>query len=114
MRNIISVILCCTAALAQAQPVSYQQQIRPLLERYCTECHSGWFPKGGLRLDSLQHIHEGGANGAVLFAGEPDKGTLINLVRQVPGRFSSMPPGPAAVDPESFALLRRWIEQGAH
>ena len=41
------------------------------------------------------------------FAGEPDKGKLINLIRIVPGRFTIMPPGPAAVTAEQFALIRR-------
>lgn len=113
MKRILCGLLCCAATISQAQSVSYQQQIKPLLERYCSECHSGWFPKGGLRLDSLENIHEGGANGAVLFAGEPDKGTLVNFIRVVPGRFSNMPPGPDALDPEAFQLIRRWIEQGA-
>ncbi|MFT6916072.1 MAG: hypothetical protein ACJAWL_002389 [Motiliproteus sp.] len=118
MKKRAILVLCCIAVSARAQPVidppiTYQQQIKPLLDRACSGCHSGWFPKGGLRLDSLENIYKGGANGAVLFAGEPDKGTLINLIRVVPGRFSPMPPGPAAVDPESFELLRLWIEQGA-
>ncbi|MFT5722572.1 MAG: hypothetical protein ACI9W6_002902 [Motiliproteus sp.] len=129
MEKIITLLLCCVAVFVQAQlvsdqpltlqsltpqPIVYQQQIKPLLDRACSECHSGWFPRGGLRLDSREHIAEGGSNGAVLFAGEPDKGRLVNFIRTVPGRFSRMPPGPAAVDPESFALIRRWIEQGAH
>ena len=106
----IALLLCLQV---QAQPVSYQQQIKPLFERYCNACHSGWFPQGGLRLNSLENIAEGGNNGAVLFAGEPDKGTLINFIRVVPGRFSIMPPGPTAVEAASFELIRRWIEQGA-
>ncbi len=117
MKGILYGILGCAVWVAwlpvQAQPVSYQQQIKPLFDRYCIACHSGWFPQGGLRLDTREHIGEGGRNGAVLFAGEPDKGTLINFMRVVPGRFSIMPPGPAAVDAESFALIQRWIEQGA-
>lgn len=113
MKCRVFTLLCCVAAVAQAESVTYQQQVKPLFDRYCVECHSGWFPKGGLRLDSLENIYQGGANNAVLFAGEPEKGTLVNFIRVVPGRFSIMPPGPAALDATQFELIQQWIEQGA-
>lgn len=117
MREIVLGLLCCTAIMAsqplQALPIDYQRQVQPLFDRYCVECHSGWFPQGGLRLDSLENLREGGRNGAVLFAGDADKGKLVNMIRIVPGRFTIMPPGPAAVAKPEFELIQRWIEQGA-
>ena len=115
-------LLCCVAvvvpevlwAQSSAAAVNYQRHIQPIFDQHCIECHSGWFPQGGLRLDSLQNLREGGSNGVVLFAGEPDKGKLINLIRIVSGRFTIMPPGPTAVTQPEFDLIRSWIEQGAN
>lgn len=107
------VILCCVATQGWAQPVDYSGQIQPIFDKYCVECHSGWFPQGGLRLDTLENLNEGGTNGRVLIPGEPDKGRLVNMIRSVPGRFTIMPPGPQAVTAAEFELIRSWIEQGA-
>ena len=90
------------------------EQIQPIFERHCVECHQGWFPKGGLRLDSLENLREGGKNGPSIFPGEPDKGRLINMIRPVPGRFSQMPPGAKSISDTEFEQIRRWIEQGAN
>ena len=106
-------IFLCGAMPLQAEPVSYQKQIKPLLDRLCVECHSGWFPQAGLRLDTLDNIYEGSPKGPVIFPGEPDKGKLINMIRSVPGRFSIMPPGPKGFNAQQFELFRQWIEQGA-
>ncbi|MEH6469802.1 MAG: c-type cytochrome domain-containing protein [Halopseudomonas sp.] len=113
MKRIVLIGLCCGALSSWAAPVTYQKQIKPIFAQLCSECHSGWFPEGGLRLDSLDNVREGGSNGVVLFAGEPEKGRLVNFIRVVPGRFSNMPPGPTAVSPEQFELIQQWIEQGA-
>ncbi|WP_207062570.1 c-type cytochrome domain-containing protein [Motiliproteus sp. SC1-56] len=98
---------------ASESPVRYQEQVKPLLDQHCVECHSGWFPKGGLRLDSLANIREGGKNGAAILPGQPTKGWLINLVVPRGGAPSAMPPGPAQLKPEEVELLREWIRQGA-
>src|SRR5215203_1367295 len=36
---------------ADAQPVDFKTTVSPLLSRYCTDCHSGADPKGGLNLE---------------------------------------------------------------
>ncbi|WP_165840051.1 c-type cytochrome domain-containing protein [Motiliproteus coralliicola] len=100
-------------ALADDKSVTYQDQIKPIFDQHCVECHEGWFPKGGLRMDSLENLREGGKNGPSYFAGKPDKGRLINMIKQVPGRFSQMPPGEKSLTEAQYQLIRRWIEQGA-
>ena len=112
------VLLTSRAALATelvlaSESVSYQLQVKPLLQRLCVDCHSGWFADAGLKLDTLEHITKGGRNGTIIFPGEPDKGRFINLVRPVKGRFSNMPPGPISVTASEFQMLQRWIAQGA-
>ncbi len=105
--------LLASQSWAQEQPVTYAVQIKPILDQHCVECHSGWFPDGQLRLNSLENIREGGKRGQVILPGKPDKGWLINLVTPRSGGFSNMPPGAARLSDKELALLREWIAQGA-
>ncbi|MEH6649321.1 MAG: c-type cytochrome domain-containing protein [Motiliproteus sp.] len=102
-----------TELVLASDSVSYPMQVKPLLQRLCVDCHSGWFADAGLKLDTLENISKGGRNGAVVFPGEPEKGRFINLMRPVKGRFSNMPPGPVSVTAAEFEMLQRWIAQGA-
>ncbi|MEH6627338.1 MAG: c-type cytochrome domain-containing protein [Motiliproteus sp.] len=114
-RNVIAfvsafMIGCCSA---QAEEVRYQPTIKAIFDPHCVECHSGWFPDGGLRLNSLENIHEGGKQGAAVIPGQPEKGWLINLVRTKPGRYSNMPPGEAQLSDQQISLIQQWIADGA-
>ncbi|OMH38131.1 c-type cytochrome domain-containing protein [Motiliproteus sp. MSK22-1] len=93
--------------------VSYDKQIKPILDEYCVECHSGWFPDGGLRLDTRENILEGGKQGAAVIPGKPGKGWLINLIKTEPGRYSKMPPGKEQLDTEQINMIKNWIAEGA-
>ncbi len=97
----------------RAEEVRYSSHIKPILDKHCVECHSGWFPDGGLSLESLEDIREGGRQGAAVIPGKPEKGWLINLVRSAPGRYSKMPPGPKQLSDTDIQLIQRWIAGGA-
>ena len=40
-------------ACAGEKDVTYRPQIRPIVQKYCLECHAGKKPKGDLDLDRL-------------------------------------------------------------
>ncbi len=105
--------LLLPAPSLRAAEVGYQRDIKPILDRYCVDCHSGWFADGGLRLDSLDNILAGGKQGPAVIPGQPEKGWLVNLIRSPPGRFSRMPPGPARLSDQQVALIQAWIAAGA-
>lgn len=44
-------------------PVSYYDDIKPVLAVHCYKCHDGEKPKGGLRLDTLTNALAGGKSG---------------------------------------------------
>ncbi len=102
--------ICCSV---QAEEIRYQPTIKAIFDQHCVECHSGWFPDGGLRLNSLENIHEGGKQGAAVISGKPEKGWLINLVRTKPGRYSNMPPGSEQLSDQQISLIQQWIADGA-
>ena len=91
--------------------VSFARDVRPLLDKHCTSCHSGWFPSAWLDLTDLDDILEGGKAGPLVVAGKPDKGWLMFSIRSAEG-LRRMPPEGPRLSADETALLARWIEQG--
>ena len=99
------------SALA-ADPPNFADDVRPVLERHCIGCHSGWFPDAGVDLDDLDGIRKGGPSGPLIVPGKPDKGWLTYTITRGKGRQRMPPQGPGP-NAEERDLLRRWIAAGA-
>ena len=99
---------------AKVQIVTYLKDIRPLLEKHCVECHSGWFPDGGLRLDSIGAIFKGGNSGLAIVPGSPDKGWLMYSLTKASQRRMQMPPNGERLSQEQVNLIKEWIKHGAN
>ena len=87
----------------------FENEVRPLLDRHCYECHRGDESKGGLRLDSLADILAGGESGAAIEIGNPDASILMEAVRY---ESYEMPPSGKLADRE-IAVFEKWIKIGA-
>jgi mono/diheme cytochrome c family protein len=98
---------------AKVRTVTYSQDIRPLLEKHCVECHSGWFPDGGLRLDTIDAIFKGGNSGPVIVPGSPDKGWLMYSLTTAGQRRMQMPPNGERLSQQQVNLIKEWIKHGA-
>lgn len=112
--TLLAGLLCALAAPASAADeavVTWSGDVKPLLERRCTSCHSGWFPSAGLDLSELDDVLEGGRSGPLVVAGQPDKGWLMQVVNRSSGRLRMPPSGPRLSEDDKM-LLQRWIEQG--
>src|SRR5262245_13285925 len=57
---------------AQQAP-SFAKQVRPLLARYCLECHNAKDAKGDLNLETFAALMKGGKSGEVVVPGKPDE-----------------------------------------
>ena len=100
-----------TAITDTARNEFFEQNIRPLLVRYCYECHSGASNevKGHLRLDSREAVLRGGDSGPALKAGSPDESLLLSAIRH---EGLEMPPGKKLSDAE-IQNVEVWIRSGA-
>jgi WD40 repeat protein len=95
---------------------TYWKDVRPILRKTCTVCHSARNLKeidvsGGLALDSYEAMLRGGKR-PVLVVGKSDASQLIRLISTTDDE-KRMPLAATPLSPESITLIRRWIDSGA-
>jgi len=91
--------------------VVFATQIRPILASRCYPCHGPDVQQHGLRLDSLQAILTGSANGKVVIPGDSQNS---HIVRRLLGlEQPQMPYGGPPLSAEQIDLVRKWIDEGA-
>ncbi len=99
--------------------VTYDSDIKALLDASCVKCHSGDKPKGRLKLDTLADALKGGKDGKILTPGDSANSYVIKAVAHLTSDpMSWMPPqnnrlGIKPLTPEQIGLIRAWIDQGA-
>ncbi len=112
--SLLILALSVAAALPASDPESlkfFENNIRPLLSENCYECHGTDKVKGGLRLDHIDTIKNGGDSGPAIVEGKPSESLLIEAVHRLDEDFA-MPPK-KELSSASIQLLEKWIEMGA-
>lgn len=110
-----------SAALLQTgcsgeKPLTYQADIKPILEANCIECHvpgGKGFEKTGLRMDSYDGLMKGTQFGPVIVPGSSVSSTLYRLVSGQADPSIRMPHGQASLSEAEVSTLATWIDQGA-
>ena len=108
----IAALAVPAAVLGATDPVSYYDDVRPLLQVHCSGCHQPANKLSDLDITTYAGIARGGAkHGSAVAAGAPDASPLVSLVT---GKMEPrMPMGGAALPPASVELLARWVREGA-
>ena len=108
------VLLAPSAPVRADEPPDFERDIRPLLERHCIDCHGAEEQEGSLQLDSKSSVLRGGNSGEpAVVPGSSGRSRLIKLVTSADPK-ERMPRKGEPLKPEEIALLRRWIDTGAH
>lgn len=102
--------------LQRSEPVIFEKEVLPILQKNCLACHSASERQGGLVLETSASILKGGDNGPAAIPGNAAGSLLLKLAahQQEP----VMPPADNDVaasnlSPAQLGLLKLWIEQGA-
>ncbi|MCA8988494.1 MAG: hypothetical protein KDA78_12665, partial [Planctomycetaceae bacterium] len=115
----LTLILCSSYILSpqgvafgeQSEIEHFESKIRPVLIKYCYECHSmeSKAVKGGLLLDSREGLLTGGDSGPAIVPGKVEESLLIESLK-----FESYEMPPSGKLPEHVIKdFELWIQQGA-
>ena len=114
---LLGLALLCLApgssATQESESVDFEQDVFPLLQKSCLECHDEKKQRGELRLDSRAAALRGGAEGPVLVPGSARDSELIRRISLPPEDEDIMPARGDPLKGEQIELFRRWIDQGA-
>lgn len=118
--SLLAVALLGAAACersTEAEVVSYSDDIQPLLDEHCSECHTGdgeGLKASGFSTESHATVMKGTRLGPMVEPGDPLSSSLYRLVsgREVHPSIR-MPHGEAMLPESDIALIETWIEQGA-
>ncbi len=113
-------VLAAEADLSKVPPasnqtgVTYDKDIKPILDKSCIRCHGEKKPKGKLMLTTIEGLMKGGEDGKVVIPGNSAKSQIVLSVSRV-NDDEAMPPNGKGkpLTKEQVGLIRAWIDQGA-
>ena len=112
-------LLCVLGGECRAAEPTYWADVRPILRKNCTVCHSERKldePElsAGLALDKPELIRKGSQNGKVrvLVPGKPEESLLVKLLT-TRDKKRAMPLDADPLSPADIDTIRRWVAAGA-
>ncbi|MFT5526978.1 MAG: hypothetical protein ACI9HK_004960, partial [Pirellulaceae bacterium] len=91
--------------------VDFAKDVQPIFVKHCFECHGPKKQKSGFRLDFRAVALE---DGVAVVAGKADDSPLIEYVTAAQDDEYRMPPTGDGLSQAEVAVLRKWINDGAH
>src|SRR5438067_1461222 len=90
----------------------FENRIRPVLVERCYKCHSGAMKqsKGGLKLDSREHVLKGGDSGPAVVPGRPEGSLLIRAIRRTDKDLKMPPAADNKLSPAQVEDFVAWIK----
>jgi len=97
-----------TETIANDGQVSFANDVFPIIEIRCFNCHGGERIEEGLNLTSYAGVMAGSVNGAVVVAGDAENSLLIEMVAT-----QKMPKRGVKLTPAQVQIFRDWVNLGA-
>ncbi len=114
---VLAMLMLLAAQPAQAAapkgPVSFINDVAPILKEKCFGCHGAKNPKGKLDMTHYETFRKGGTKDDPIAPGKPDDSYLMLVLTATDKK--RMPPKESG-DPlpkEKIELIERWIQEGA-
>lgn len=80
--------------------VSYNEDVKPILELNCYACHSGSTPTAGFTLETYEDV--------VIYV---ENGKLFGAINHENG-YNPMPQSAAKLPDQQIEIIKQWIEEG--
>ncbi len=110
---ILLLSLLSTSSRADENNDVFEAKIRPVLVGSCLRCHNDTKMSGGLRVDSLEALVEGGNSGPAIVPENPDESLLIQAIQRQADVFAMPPDKDNALRPDQVAAFVAWVDAGA-
>jgi len=94
--------------VADSATVSFANDIYPILQSRCLNCHGGESTREGLSVKTYADLMAGSTNGPVIVPGDAANSLLVELVAT-----QKMPKRGAKLTPNQVQLITDWVNQGA-
>jgi uncharacterized membrane protein len=105
------------AACSTQDPVSFAQDVRPILDRNCLSCHQAGgagFEASGFSMETYDDLMKGTQFGPMVLPGDSEGSNMVVLMEGRADKSISMPHGSMKPIPQrEIDTIRRWIDQGA-
>ncbi len=107
---LIASVLAAATFTAQAQKVTYDDQVLPILRNTCLKCHNPDKAKGDLDLSTFSGAMKGGSSGVIVLGGNPDSSKIYKVITHADE--PTMPPNSAKIAAGDIETIRKWIAGG--
>lgn len=106
---------CRTPGVGAGGKVDFVQDVKPILEMRCLECHNSVdaAQNAGLNLETRELAMTTGRSIPVIRVGDPDNSLFLQVLKLGYEHPIAMPPSPDKIWEEQQKTLARWIRQGA-
>jgi len=105
-----STLLSGMALADEAEKVTYDDHVLPILKQRCATCHNPDKKSGGFDVTSYTQLMQGGGSGASIEAGDASASYMIKLVEHQ--EEPTMPPDADPIPEMERLLLRKWVDGG--
>ncbi len=94
-------------------PVSFINDVAPILKENCFACHDAKKKKGKLEITTFENLRKGGTKDDPIVAGKSKESYLMHVLTAT--GTERMPPKDAgdALSKEKVAIIAKWIDEGA-
>ena len=92
----------------EGAPLSFQQDVLPILVTNCARCHSGASPPNGLRLVDYKTVMKGSLFLPILRPGDPEASPLYLMISK-----GTMPANGQPLNQAQVQIIFNWIAAGA-
>ncbi len=102
-----------TRAQEPKRPVSFINDVAPILKESCFACHDAKKRKGKLDMTTFEHFKKGGTRDEPWTPGKPEESVLVEMLT---AKGSTRMPPKEAGEPlprEKIDIISRWIKEGA-
>ena len=111
-----SLTACEKAEQAQPRKISFANDVDPIIQKHCAECHAAGLPGAlatGFVTDTYQSIMNGTLSGQIVNPGSARTSSLYILISGKDNLAVTMPHGKEPLETGDIEIIRAWIDSGA-